>query len=69
MYITDTISSVIHVVKGFCCIAILDFSIPERFRQLIKNTNRIPRTTSAFKTVVETAGSGGREVNLNNCAN
>ena len=32
----------------------------ERFRQLTKNTNRIPRTTGAFKTVVDAAGSGGK---------
>ena len=36
--------------------------IAERFRQLTKNNNRIPRTTSAFKAVVETAGSGAKEV-------
>ena len=36
--------------------------IAERFRQLTKNNNRIPRTTSAFKAVVEAAGSGAKEV-------
>ena len=34
----------------------------DRFRQLTKNTNRIPRTTGAFKAVVEAAGAGGKEV-------
>lgn len=29
---------------------------------MTKNTNRIPRTSGAFKTVVEAAGSGAREV-------
>jgi hypothetical protein len=36
--------------------------VTERFHQLTKNSNRIPRTTREFKAVVEKAAAGAKEV-------